>query len=328
MAGVVYNPDGSIKSYGDTGPAQAIAEQYNTINGGQVGQGVSQGGTPIGFNAGLSQYGALADQNLGQQARLDQAGQRSTAVNDIIAQRQRATEGFSAPEMSAMRDSAVNQAQQTGNANLAQVKGSLAANGVRGGAAVGANIAANSANANNMAGVNRQLLLDQAQQQRQGLNDYQSTIQGQEATEYKQLQTQLQTKLTGADQGQQNALAIQQILAGDRGAQYAGNAGGGSVICTELLRQGKIPYAIYLHDAAYGEFVLPRQVVKGYQLWARPTAKLMRKSRLLTALLTPIGRAWAYEMAYLRGGYHKSTFVGRFLLKFGVPVCRVIGKVA
>ncbi len=106
-----------------------------------------------------------------------------------------------------------------------------------------------------------------------------------------------------------------------------GDGGGGSVICTELHRRGVLSDAVYEADELEGR-EQPREVIAGYHWWGIPYARLMRRSKLAFAVGKILGSAWAHEMAARRkvDGV-KSTRLGRFLVKYGPPVCGAIGKV-
>jgi len=99
----------------------------------------------------------------------------------------------------------------------------------------------------------------------------------------------------------------------------------GTVLCTELYRQGKLELNIYKADAAYGRTLDP-EVLAGYHAWAVPLAKLMARSRVVTAILKPFIKAWAQEMAYRMKVVDKGSLLGRCLKAVGQPVCRLIGK--
>lgn len=96
----------------------------------------------------------------------------------------------------------------------------------------------------------------------------------------------------------------------------------GTVICTELYRQGLMSKEIYQKDQAYGEHFIANdpEVYYGYALWATPIAKGMAKSKLLTNIMKPFALAWANQMA------GNNNNLGRAILWIGVPICRLIGR--
>jgi hypothetical protein len=102
----------------------------------------------------------------------------------------------------------------------------------------------------------------------------------------------------------------------------------GSVICTALHDMGLMDDATYEADTAFG-LKLPREVLHGYHLWSIPIANAMRKSFLLTALIEPIALSWAVTMrAKIEGKPENETWLGRQLLRFGVPICGWLGRYA
>jgi len=94
-----------------------------------------------------------------------------------------------------------------------------------------------------------------------------------------------------------------------------------SVLCTVLHDKGLLDDDVYLSDSmvgAYYKFHDPC-VLAGYHSWGIPLAKLMRKSKLVTKLLSLPIKAWAYQM------HGRNNLLGSILLKVGVPLCRMIG---
>lgn len=106
----------------------------------------------------------------------------------------------------------------------------------------------------------------------------------------------------------------------------APQAGGflGTVICTELYKQGYYSNEIFMHDIAYGAWIRANkpEVYIGYRLWADPVVSLMQKSKLFTKCIAAIAVPWARNMA---GEYNT---LGNFLSMVGEPICGFIGKVA
>jgi hypothetical protein len=100
-----------------------------------------------------------------------------------------------------------------------------------------------------------------------------------------------------------------------------------SVICTELNRQGLLANDIYRLDSEYGKHHISVETMTGYHLWAIPLTKIMRKSRLVTKLVSLLAIPWAIEMAHKqdRVGYSMSI-VGKLVAAIGIPVCYCLGK--
>ena len=95
----------------------------------------------------------------------------------------------------------------------------------------------------------------------------------------------------------------------------------GTVICTELHRQGIMSDEVFETDKSFGK-KQDIETIAGYHTWAIPLANLMRKYKIVTWVITPIAMAWAEDMA---GG--KNMF-GKILNKIGIPICRFIGRKA
>jgi len=95
----------------------------------------------------------------------------------------------------------------------------------------------------------------------------------------------------------------------------------GTVICTELHRQGIMSDEVFETDKSFGK-KQDIETIAGYHTWAIPLASLMRKYKIVTWVITPIAMAWAEDMA---GG--KNMF-GKILNKIGIPICRFIGRKA
>lgn len=95
----------------------------------------------------------------------------------------------------------------------------------------------------------------------------------------------------------------------------------GTVICTELHRQGLMSDEIYEKDAEYGKFLAEEcpTVIRGYHLFGVPLARKMKTSPRLTKLIKPFGLAWAKHIA------GEDNILGMFIFMIGVPVCFTLG---
>jgi hypothetical protein len=97
-----------------------------------------------------------------------------------------------------------------------------------------------------------------------------------------------------------------------------------TVICSELARQGLVPWSLVDAEHRYHGAFSP-QVYQGYLLWARPVVRGMQRSALLTKLVAPFGRAFLREVASrVEGG--KGSFLGKLLISIGVPICAALGR--
>ena len=114
----------------------------------------------------------------------------------------------------------------------------------------------------------------------------------------------------------------------DADGNGAGDAGG-TVICTELYRQGLIDKHVYRADQRFGLRLLRNDpdVITGYHLWAKPVVRLMRKSPLFTQVIfKSVGEAWAREMSLREGLNGFGTVRGKLVIAVGIPACRMIGR--
>jgi len=93
----------------------------------------------------------------------------------------------------------------------------------------------------------------------------------------------------------------------------------GSVICTELHRQGIMSDKMFETDKAFGK-KQDMETIAGYHIWAIPLANLMRKSKIVTWIIRPIAMAWAEDMA------EGKNLFGKYLNKIGIPICQFIGS--
>ncbi len=106
--------------------------------------------------------------------------------------------------------------------------------------------------------------------------------------------------------------------------QASGTSGGGgiTVICTELHRQGKMSDEMYAATATYGIIIKEEDpsIYVGYRLWADPIVRLMKKSELLSKVVSVPTLAWG------RLQQNEETVFGEILKFIGVPFCRVLGN--
>lgn len=104
---------------------------------------------------------------------------------------------------------------------------------------------------------------------------------------------------------------------------------GGSVICTELHRQGYINDYIYKADEIFGknlELKYPL-VLKGYRIMAKPIVIQMKESRVFSKYVNLIARHWVKEMAYRIGYINQGDFFGLLLMLFGIPLAFFVGLI-
>ena len=100
------------------------------------------------------------------------------------------------------------------------------------------------------------------------------------------------------------------------------NGGFGTVICTELHRQGYLSDKIMAKDTAHGIWMKANrpEIYYGYLKLASPLVKLMKTSPLLTAVVAKIAVPWAKDMA------GDENTLGYLVGLFGEPLCYLVGK--
>ncbi|MDF2366318.1 MAG: hypothetical protein P1U71_03555, partial [Sneathiella sp.] len=128
----------------------------------------------------------------------------------------------------------------------------------------------------------------------------------------------LQRSVSGTDQG---------ISRNDPNPAPSGDPGdgqGGKVICTELHRQGIMPFHIWQADERFGD-TLDEGTLRGYHKWAGPWVRVMQRSPLATRLTWLVARPWAYHMAYTMKAVEEDNPTGRVMMKIGLPLCRLLG---
>jgi hypothetical protein len=92
-----------------------------------------------------------------------------------------------------------------------------------------------------------------------------------------------------------------------------------TVICTELVRQGKLSEDLYL--AGHEHFTkLSPVTVNGYHAWAMRLIPLMQKSEKLSNFFLPVAKA-RYEMIVNK----KFSLLGAATIYIGQPLCYLIG---
>jgi len=103
-----------------------------------------------------------------------------------------------------------------------------------------------------------------------------------------------------------------------------------TVICGELYEQGYLPVNVLIGDKMYATYHVDREVYEGYRVWANPLVKLMRRSKLVTAVIAPLGICWARTMANKVDKDVKvnrlQKLVGNTMLMVGTPVCRLLAQ--
>ena len=99
----------------------------------------------------------------------------------------------------------------------------------------------------------------------------------------------------------------------------------GTHICTELLRQGLVDENLYRLALCFDR-TLPYETVQGYQRWALPVSRAMRRSRVLTALIRPLAVSYMTYAASSFLGLPR-PLLGAVVYHVGAPICNLIGRI-
>lgn len=104
-------------------------------------------------------------------------------------------------------------------------------------------------------------------------------------------------------------------------------AGGGTVICTQLHRDGILSTRHFHADARYVRNHFSAATINGYRFWAVPFVMLMRRNRTIYAIGRYFGTRWSLHMASHYCPELAPNWTGRLLISIMVPVCFCIGTV-
>ena len=104
-----------------------------------------------------------------------------------------------------------------------------------------------------------------------------------------------------------------------------GGGGGGRVICTHFYRKGEMSREMWRSDLEFTFKNLSPATIRGYQYWAIPYVKLMRKSKLAENIMRPLAMHRAKELAYKMGRSDKGSMFGKVVRLIGEPICFTVG---
>ena len=111
---------------------------------------------------------------------------------------------------------------------------------------------------------------------------------------------------------------------------YAGKSGDGTVMCTAYCEMGYLPKKIWHLDRRYGVKVYRNdpELIEGYHVWGVPLANYIRKqtlgAKVLRAVMWPIVKAWAEEMAHnMKPSKYKPNYFGKLIKFVGEPLSRM-----
>ena len=105
-----------------------------------------------------------------------------------------------------------------------------------------------------------------------------------------------------------------------------------SVLCTAYASMGYLPADIWSLDTRYGikRFRQHPVMVSGYRLWASPIAQFIKTDTLaaktVRAVLWPVVRAWAEEMAHtMKPEKYSGNKLGKLIMAMGEPFSYAVG---
>lgn len=104
-----------------------------------------------------------------------------------------------------------------------------------------------------------------------------------------------------------------------------GGGGGGRVICTHFYSKGEMSRDMWRADLEFTFKNLSPTTVRGYQYWAIPYVKLMRKSKLAENIMRPLAMHRAKELSYQMGQSLKGSLFGKLVRLVGEPICFTVG---
>jgi hypothetical protein len=108
------------------------------------------------------------------------------------------------------------------------------------------------------------------------------------------------------------------------GAASSG-ASSGRVICTHFFRKGMIERDIWRADIEFTATRLSPKTVRGYQYWAIPYVRLMRRSNLAEKIMFPLAVWRAEELAYKMGIRKQGNWRGKLVRLIGESICYSVG---
>jgi hypothetical protein len=246
---------------------------------------------------------------------------------ETLAKRKSALEGYNAPELAAMQAQMATGQQAGQQQRERALQAALAQRGVQGGAAAALQAQMAQRAYMEKGAMDQEMMLKQAQRQREALGEYEGSVQTAYQNEQERLFQELSAKLAA-----EQAFQAEQALASQREeaeiyaqGQEDAAASGGKIICTELYQQGLMDKAIFEADQAFGK-LQDADVIAGYHAWAETVVGWMKASQTVTRITYVIAMPWAKQMAYEMGVESKPNVIGKIMMTGGLPICRFIGK--
>jgi hypothetical protein len=117
------------------------------------------------------------------------------------------------------------------------------------------------------------------------------------------------------------------------GGSSSSSDDGGTVMCTAYCEMGYLPKEIWHLDRRYGVRVYRNDpaLIEGYHVWGVPLANYIRKdtlgAKVLRAVMWPVVKAWAEEMAHnMKPSKYKPNYFGKLIKFVGEPLSRMCVK--
>jgi hypothetical protein len=104
-------------------------------------------------------------------------------------------------------------------------------------------------------------------------------------------------------------------------------SGAGTVICTQLTRDGWLSKRVWMADNYYVYYTFNADTINGYRYWAVPFVRLMRRNKVAYAVGKFLGMRWSLYCASCYSKHGKWNIVGYLLVKCIAPVCELIGRI-
>ena len=136
------------------------------------------------------------------------------------------------------------------------------------------------------------------------------------------------TSYAGAQAGDVNAAANAANatkISSSVDTKSAKNTSIGTVICTQLYRDGHLSRRYYLADSRYVREYLSENTQRGYRLWAVPLVRLMRRNKIAYAVAKYFGLRWSLHCASAYCHELQGNFIGAALNLLIVPICFILG---
>ncbi len=106
-----------------------------------------------------------------------------------------------------------------------------------------------------------------------------------------------------------------------------GEGGSGTVICTQMMAWGLMSPRDRRASFIYAQKFLPKSFMDGYHFWAVPYVRLMRRSKLATALIVPFVHHRTAEVKFRLGLSKKGSWRGKLICALHDPFCCLLGKI-